>query len=198
MDEARALAGQGRRWWTCARPTSGPRATARGRARAARVPGAAHRGEGPGQRPAVVLYCAGGTRSALAARSLPSWATRTSSRSPAASARGRRRALPVVVPRVLARSSATATAATCWCPRSARPGRRGSSTSKVLLVGAGGLGSPGRALPGGGRRGHDRHRRLRRGGPLQPAAAGAAHHRPAWARPRPSRPRSPSARSTPT
>ena len=33
-----------------------------------RLPGAAHRGEGPGQGATVVVYCAGGTRSALAAQ----------------------------------------------------------------------------------------------------------------------------------
>ena len=39
-------------------------------------------------------------------------------------------------------SSATATSATCCCPRSARPASRSCSTRKVLLLGAGGLGSP--------------------------------------------------------
>ena len=56
----------------------------------------------------------------------------------------------------------------------------------------------GRALPRRRRRRHDRHRRLGRGRPLEPAAPGAAHRRPAWASPRPSRPRPRSAPSTPT
>ncbi len=40
------------------------------------------------------------------------------------------------------RPDATATCATCSCPRSAPRARRSCSTSKVLLLGAGGLGSP--------------------------------------------------------
>ena len=39
-------------------------------------------------------------------------------------------------------SSATATSATCCCPRSASRARPSCSTRKVLLLGAGGLGSP--------------------------------------------------------
>ena len=50
--------------------------------------------------------------------------------------------------------------------------------SKALLVGAGGLGSPALALPRGRGRRHDRHPRLRRRRPLQPAAPDRPHHRP--------------------
>ena len=50
--------------------------------------------------------------------------------------------------------------------------------SKVLLIGAGGLGVAGGAVPRRGGRRHDRHRRLRRRRPVQPPAPGHPHHRP--------------------
>ena len=52
------------------------------------------------------------------------------------------------------RAEASATAATCRCPRSARRASTKLLESKVLLVGAGGLGSPRRPLPGRRGRGH--------------------------------------------
>ncbi len=55
-------------------------------------------------------------------------------------------------------------------------GQRRLKRSSVLLVGAGGLGSPGRALPDRRRRGADRHRGLRRRGREQPAAPDPPRH----------------------
>ena len=49
---------------------------------------------------------------------------------------------PWITPAVLTPSSATGTAATSCCPRSARRASRSCSSRKVLLLGAGGLGSP--------------------------------------------------------
>ena len=61
-------------------------------------------------------------------------------------------------------------------PEVTMEGQRKLKAGSVLLVGAGGLGSPGRAVPGRGRRRAPRHPGLRRGGREQPAAAGAARH----------------------
>jgi molybdopterin/thiamine biosynthesis adenylyltransferase/rhodanese-related sulfurtransferase len=123
----------------------------------------------------IVVYCAGGTRSALAARSLADLGY-TNVRSMAGGfGRWKELGLPSRSRAPSPRSSASATAGTCACPRSARPGQQKLLDSKVLLVGAGGLGSPAGPLPRGRRRRHHRHRRLRRGRPQQPAAPGAAH-----------------------
>ena len=53
-------------------------------------------------------------------------------------------------------------------------GQRRLLNAKVLVVGAGGLGSPAEHLPSRCRRGHDRHRRRRPRRPLQPPPSGAA------------------------
>ena len=50
--------------------------------------------------------------------------------------------------------------------------------SKVLLLGAGGLGIAGGAVPGRSRRRHDRHHRHGRRGRVQPAAPDPAQHGP--------------------
>ena len=91
----------------------------------------------------VVVYCAGGVRSAFAARTLQDLGLHRRR------VDGRRlrqvegRGAPVAGARhPHRRTSATATSATCCCPRSASSGQAKLLESKVLLLGAGGLGSP--------------------------------------------------------
>ena len=126
----------------------------------------------------VILYCASGNRSAFAAQTMQELLGYED----VASMRGgitlwKDRGYDVEVPRALTPSSASATRATC----SSRDRPRGPSLlldAKVLLLGAGGLGSPAALLPGRGRRGHDRPRRQRRRRPLEPAAPGRSLERP--------------------
>ena len=75
-------------------------------------------------------------------------------------------------------TSATATSATSCCPRWASRARPSCSKSRVLLLGAGGLGSPAALYLAGGRRRHDRHRRHGRGRRLEPPAPDPAQPRP--------------------
>ena len=70
----------------------------------------------------------------------------------------------------------SATPAISSSPRSARRDRRNSRPASVLVVGAGGLGSPVGALPRGGRRRTHRARRLRRCRRQQPSSPGALRH----------------------
>ena len=60
------------------------------------------------------------------------------------------------------RSRCSGTRGTSSCPTSAGRGSASCSTRKVLVIGAGGLGSPIAAVPGRGRHRHARRRRLRR------------------------------------
>ena len=105
-------------------------------------------------------------------------ATPTSSRWTAASAAGRTRA-----GRGRRRSTLTADQSNRYqrhllLPEVGVEGQAKLLGSKVLLLGAGGLGSPGRAVPRRRRRRHDRHRRHGRGRRLQPAAPDPAQPRP--------------------
>ena len=69
-------------------------------------------------------------------------------------------------------------------------GQKRLKNAKVLVIGAGGLGSPGAALPGRRRRRHARHRRLRRWSTSPTCSARSSTASPTSASPRPSRPRS--------
>ena len=104
----------------------------------------------PGREPSIpdrdtpiVVYCAGGTRSAFAAKTLERARLHRrrldGRRLRPVEERGPRRGSR---PRRSRPSSATATSATSSCPRSARRASRSCSSRKVLLLGAGGLGSP--------------------------------------------------------
>ena len=97
----------------------------------------------PRQDAPIVAYCAGGTRSLLAGRTLKEmgYANVVSMSGGFTALEERRHA----VRRRTASSrpsSSAATAATSCCPRSARQGRRSCSTPRCCCIGAGGLGSP--------------------------------------------------------
>ena len=144
VEEARAPVEARRSSWTCARPTSGRRATSRRDPHPPRLPGAARRGEGArqGPRDRRLLRRRNAQRPGRAQPAGPR-ATRTSRRmaggfgkwKEARPARSRCRAPS-------RRRSASATAATCKVPEIGEAGQAKLLDSKVLLVGAGGLGSP--------------------------------------------------------
>ena len=95
------------------------------------IPGAVHLPRGnlefqvegrlPDKNAPVVVYCAGGVRSAFAAQTMGSSATPTSCRWSAGSTGGRTRVGRGRRPRRSPPTSATATSATSSSPRSARP-----------------------------------------------------------------------------
>ena len=129
----RARAGRVRRRARSPARCSSPAATSRARPRPS----------SPTATSPIVVYCAGGNRSAFAAETLAAARLHrrrvdgrrlrpVEERGPAVD-HARRRSPP---------SSATATGATSCSPRSARPASRSCSRAKVLLLGAGGLGSP--------------------------------------------------------
>ena len=129
---------------TCASRTSTSRARSPARCSSpAATSRARPRTSSPTATQPIVIYCAGGNRSAFAAKTLAGARLHRrrvdgrrlrplEERGPAAGSR----------PRCSPPSSATATAATSSFPRSARPASRSCSRAKVLLLGAGGLGSP--------------------------------------------------------
>ena len=75
----------------------------------------------------------------------------------------------------------SATSAISCCARWAARASRRSKAARVLVIGAGGLGSP-VLVSGGGRRRHPRRRRRRPGFARQPAAPDRARHAPTSAR----------------
>jgi len=90
----------------------------------------------------VVVYCAGGTRSAFAARTLSGLGYTN-----VVSLRGgfgawKERGLPVVVPRVLSAEQAKRYSRHVLVPEVGEAGQLKLLDSKVLLIGAGGLGCP--------------------------------------------------------
>ncbi len=90
----------------------------------------------------VVVYCAGGTRSALAARTLHDMGyTRVESANPGFS-QWKDRRYPMVVPRVLTSEQRDRYSRHLLLPEVGERGQAALLDAKVLLLGAGGLGSP--------------------------------------------------------
>lgn len=90
----------------------------------------------------VVVYCAGGTRSALAARTLHDMGyTRVESANPGFS-QWKDRRYPMVVPRVLTSEQRDRYSRHLLLPEVGEKGQAALLDAKVLLLGAGGLGSP--------------------------------------------------------
>src|SRR3954467_8781221 len=140
----------------------------------------------------LVLYCASGNRSAYAARTLQEDLGYTN----VESLKGgitlwKDRGYPVEVPRSLTPEQRDRYSRHLLLPEVGEEGQTKLLDAKVLLLGAGGLGSPpppyppaGGAgpprppLPRGGRRRHPRPRGRRRRRPLEPAAPGHPYLRP--------------------
>jgi molybdopterin/thiamine biosynthesis adenylyltransferase/rhodanese-related sulfurtransferase len=90
----------------------------------------------------VVLYCAGGTRSALAARTLQDLGYAQVRSLAGGFARWREAGLPVTVPRVLSAEQRERYSRHLRIPEVGEEGQARLLDARVLLVGAGGLGSP--------------------------------------------------------
>jgi len=90
----------------------------------------------------MVVYCAGGTRSALAARALHDLGYRSVSSLVGGFGRWKESGLPVTVPRVLTPAQKERYSRHLKLPEVGEAGQARLLDSKVLLVGAGGLGCP--------------------------------------------------------
>lgn len=91
---------------------------------------------------AIVLYCAGGVRSALAAAALGEMGYTRVASLQGGFARWRASSLPVVVPQVLTDAQRARYARHLLLPEVGEAGQLKLRAAKVLLIGAGGLGSP--------------------------------------------------------
>jgi adenylyltransferase/sulfurtransferase len=90
----------------------------------------------------VLLYCAGGTRSALAARSLQDLGYTRVASVAGGFGKWKEAGLPIVVPRTLSAEQSRRYSRHLLVPEVGEAGQQKLLESKVLLVGAGGLGSP--------------------------------------------------------
>ena len=90
----------------------------------------------------IVVYCAGGTRSALAARSLQDLGYRNVTSMAGGFGRWKEAGLPFTVPRALSATQRERYSRHLKVPEIGEAGQAKLLDSKVLLVGAGGLGSP--------------------------------------------------------
>ncbi|HET9314097.1 MAG TPA: ThiF family adenylyltransferase, partial [Vicinamibacteria bacterium] len=90
----------------------------------------------------IVVYCAGGTRSALAARSLQDLGYRNVASMAGGFGRWKEAGLPFAVPRTLSQTQRERYSRHLKVPEIGEAGQAKLLDSKVLLVGAGGLGSP--------------------------------------------------------
>jgi molybdopterin/thiamine biosynthesis adenylyltransferase/rhodanese-related sulfurtransferase len=96
----------------------------------------------PDRRQPIVLYCAGGVRSALAARSLQELGYEDVSSLVGGFGAWKNAGLPYVVPRVLTDDQRSRYSRHLLIPEVGEAGQLKLLDAKVLLIGAGGLGSP--------------------------------------------------------
>jgi adenylyltransferase/sulfurtransferase len=90
----------------------------------------------------VIAYCAGGTRSAFAARTLQELGYRNVSSMAGGFGRWKEAGFPIVMPRTLSAEQKSRYSRHLLVPEVGEAGQARLLDSKVLLVGAGGLGSP--------------------------------------------------------
>ena len=96
----------------------------------------------PDRNAEIILYCAGGTRSAFAAKSSASSATRTSRPRTPASCAGRTCSYPVELPPQLTPAQLDRYSRHILLPEVGERGQEKLLKARVLLLGAGGLGAP--------------------------------------------------------
>ena len=128
---------------TSASATSGPRGTspAPSTCRAASSSRGSSRSRPTAPAP-LVLYCAGGVRSAFAAKTLAELGYESVISLAGGFTDWKRNGLPCSCPGRSTPRSGSATAATCLIPEVGEEGQLKLLDSRVLLIGAGGLGSP--------------------------------------------------------
>jgi sulfur-carrier protein adenylyltransferase/sulfurtransferase len=90
----------------------------------------------------VILYCAGGTRSAFAAQSLAALGYSNASSMIGGFGRWKEAGFPIVVPKTLSAEQKNRYSRHLLVPEIGEAGQAKLLASKVLLIGAGGLGSP--------------------------------------------------------
>jgi sulfur-carrier protein adenylyltransferase/sulfurtransferase len=90
----------------------------------------------------VILYCAGGTRSALAAKSLAALGYSNVSSMIGGFGRWKEAGFPIVVPKTLSAQQQNRYSRHLLVPEVGEAGQTRLLASKALLIGAGGLGSP--------------------------------------------------------
>jgi molybdopterin/thiamine biosynthesis adenylyltransferase/rhodanese-related sulfurtransferase len=90
----------------------------------------------------VILYCAGGTRSALAAKSLAALGYSNVSSMIGGFGRWKEAGFPIVVPKTLSAEQQNRYSRHLLVPEVGEAGQTKLLASKALLIGAGGLGSP--------------------------------------------------------
>ena len=126
----------------------------------------------------VVLYCASGNRSALAAKTLQEeLGYEDVSSMTGGITLWKDRGYDVEVPRKLTDEQRERYSRHILVPEIGLEGQMKLLDAKVLLLGAGGLGAPTALYLAAAGVGTHRHRRRRRGRPVQPPAPGHPHHR---------------------
>ena len=125
----------------------------------------------------IIAYCAGGTRSLLAAKQLKEMGYQNVISMSGGYSAWKGAGYPWKQDRQFTPEQLNRYSRHFLLPEVGEEGQAKLLDAKVLLIGAGGLGSPTALLPGGRRRRHDRHRRPRRRRPEQPAAPDPAHQR---------------------
>ena len=118
----------------------------------------------------IVVYCAGGSRSAFAAKSLAELGYENVLSMAGGFADWKRNGYEFTTPKSLTPEQRARYSRHILIPEVGEAGQQKLLDARVLLIGAGGLGSPVVALPRSGGRGHARHHRCGRRRRLEPAA----------------------------
>ena len=124
----------------------------------------------PDKRRPIVVYCAAAPARRSRRRRSRSSGTRASSTSPAATPNGSATALPTQLPRALAPQQRSRYSRHLLIPEVGEEGQLKLLDSRILLIGAGGLGSPASLYLAAAGVGHARDRRRRRRRRDEPAA----------------------------
>ena len=153
------------------------------------IPGAIYTGRGrleqrieglvPDKSRELVVYCSAGSRSAFAAKALGELGYENVVNLAGGFSDWKRNGFDVTIPRVLSGEQRSRYSRHLLIPEVGEDGQQRLLDARVLLVGAGGLGSPVLALPRRRGRRHARHRRRGRRRRVEPPAPDRPLDRPA-------------------